>query len=412
MDVVSAFLHADVVSNIYMEQPEGYHVPSSASSRLVCKLDKALYGIREAPRAWNALFNSWLVYFGFSQFSVDPAIFTIISSDFLYVLVVYMDESIIVGRFSPFIAAFKVVLSSHFDIDDLGPASWLLGCSITRGRLNHTLIFSQSQYVHNILEHFGMSTCSPNSTPMAAKLSTDSLLDLPLDVKTFPFASLIGKLLYYANMTRPDISTSVSLLSRFMSSPTCRHWEQAKRILRYVSGTKDYCLTFTGFISPEPLIWQDSSFADDVDRRSRNGFVTMMSGGSVSWSSRLQNNVALFTSKAEYMALTSSSQEAMFLRQLLPTVGLPITGPTATFEDNESCIALATDNMTTSKSKHIDIKYHYIRELVKQGSIRVLWCPTDDMLADSLTKFSLLSSVHLMHARRMLSGTFSGPVPS
>jgi hypothetical protein len=412
MDVVSAFLHADVVSDIYMEQPEGYHVPSSTGTRLVCKLDKALYGIREAPRAWNSLFSSWLVSFGFSQSSVDPAIFTITSSSFLYVLAVYVDDSILVGRNSPFISTFKSAFSARFDIDDLGPASWLLGCSITRDRVNHTLTFSQSQYVEDILEHFGMSTCTPTSTPMAAKLSTDSLLDQPLDVKAFPFSSLIGKLLYCANMTRPDISASVSLLSRHMTSPTCRHWEQAKRILRYVSGTKHYCLTFSGSISLEPLIWQDSSFADGIDRRSRTGFITMMSGGPVSWSSRLQKSVALSTSEAEYMALAASSQEAMFLRQLLPTVGFPLTGPTTTFEDNESCIALATNNMTTSKSKHIDIKYHYIRDLVKQGSIRVVWCPTGDMLADILTKFSLPSSVHLKHARRMLSGTFSGPGPS
>jgi len=112
------------------------------------------------------------------------------------------------------------------------------------------------------------------------------------------------------------------------------------------------------------------------------------------------------------MALAASSQEVMFLRQLLPTIGYSIVGPTITFEDNESCISLASNDMTTSKSKHIDIKYHYIRDLIKQGSIAIIWCPTDDMVADILTKFVFLLLIHRKHALRMLSGTFSGPGPT
>ena len=125
-------------------------------------------------------------------------------------------------------------------------------------------------------------------------------------------------------MTRPDITVVLSLLSHHMGSPIARHWEQANRVLRYVSGSKDYCLTFTGNISTDLLIWQDSYFADGIDRRSRTGFIAMMSGGPVSWSSKLQHNVALTTADAEYMALDVSSQETMFLRQLLPTSGCPV----------------------------------------------------------------------------------------
>jgi hypothetical protein len=295
-----------------------------------------------------------------------------ISSDLLYVLVVYVDDSILVSRNGPFISVFKAAFAARFGIEDLGPVSWFLGCSITRDRPNRILTLSQSQYVEDILEQFGMSTCCSPATPMSVKPSNDGLFDPTLDVKAFPFASLLDKLLYCSNMARSDISASVNFLSRYMSSPTCRHWKQAKRVLRYVSGTKDYSLTFNGSVPLEPLIWQDSSFADGIDNRSRTGFITMMSGGPVSWSSRLQKNVALFTAESEYMALAASSQEAMFLRQLLPNVGFPIIGPTTTFEDNESCISLATNTMNTSKSKHIDIKYHYIRDLVKQSSIRIV----------------------------------------
>ena len=174
---------------------------------------------------------------------------------------------------------------------------------------------------------------------------------------------------------------------------------------------KDYSIIFNGNISTDLLIWQDSSFADGIDRRSRTGFIAMISGGPVSWSSRLQHNVALSTAEAEYMALAASSQETMFLRQLLPTFGCPITRPITTYEDNKSRIALATNDMTPSKTRHIDIKHHFIRDRIKKGAISIVWCPTSDMLADILTKFSLPSSIHLKHARRMLSGTYSGPGP-
>ena len=158
--------------------------------------------------------------------------------------------------------------------------------------------------------------------------------DSPLDVKAFPFSSLIGKLLYCANMTRPDITVAVNLLSRHMGSPTARHREQAKRVLRYVSWTKDYRLTSTGNISTDLFGWQDSSFADGIDRFSRTGFIAMMSDGPVSWSNKLQQSVTLSTADTEYIALAASSQETMFLRQLLPTFGCPFTGPTLTYKDN------------------------------------------------------------------------------
>jgi hypothetical protein len=158
MDVVSAFQHADIVSDIFMEQPEGYHTPSATSTRLVCKIDKALFGIREAPRAWNTLLSSWLLSFGFSQSNVDPTIFTITSNRRLYVLAIYVDDCILVGRSGPFIYNFKSAFSTRFDIEDLGPASWVLDFCIVRDRTARTLTLSQSQHAEDILKKFGMAT--------------------------------------------------------------------------------------------------------------------------------------------------------------------------------------------------------------------------------------------------------------
>jgi hypothetical protein len=143
----------------------------------------------------------------------------------LYILAIYVDDCLLVGRTGPFILAIKASFGLRFDIEDLGPASWLLGCSIVRGRVLRNLTLSQSLYMEDIRDHFGMSCCHPSPIPISSKPTLNVLLDLPLDVKTFPFPSLIGKLLYRANMSRPDISDDVSLLNRHMSSPTARHWE-------------------------------------------------------------------------------------------------------------------------------------------------------------------------------------------
>jgi hypothetical protein len=200
-----------------------------------------------------------------------------------------------------------------------------------------------------------------------------------------------------------------------MISLGARRWEQAKRVLRYFYGTKEYCLiTFNGTIFIDIHNWQDFAFADAIDRRSRIGFIATKSGGPVFWSNKLQCNVTLSTAETKYMAMSASSQETMFLLlfcHILPTFGCRIACPTPTYEDNESCIALATNDITTSRSKHIDIKHYYIRELVKQGDISITWCPTYKILAHILTKFSLpSSSIHLKNTRRMLTSTYSSPV--
>jgi hypothetical protein len=190
---------------------------------MVCHLRKALYGIREAPKAWHDLFTSWLIEFGFEQSLVDPCVFTIIYQTLLYILALYVDDSILVGKRSKFFCKFKRDLSARFKIEDLGPAKWLFGCSIERDRERRTLKLSQSQYVSEILKLYEMDKCSSVGTPMAAKIVTDARSNEPLDKKKFPFPNLIGKLLYCSNCTRPDITVDVNHLSRYMSKPTVMH---------------------------------------------------------------------------------------------------------------------------------------------------------------------------------------------
>jgi len=182
-----------------------------------------------------------------------------------------------------------------------------------------------------------MSNATIVGTPMAAKQSMDVSANNLLDKKLFPFAKLIGKLLYCSNYTRPDITMAVNHLIRHMTSATTRHWEQAKRAMRYLSGTKKLAITFNRRLPIKLLMWQDSSFGDGENRKSRTGYVAMMCGSIKAWGSKLQPSVSLSTAEAKYMALSASPQEVVLLRQLLINLGKVAGGPTPMFEDNEGC---------------------------------------------------------------------------
>lgn len=247
-----------------------------------------------------------------------------------------------------------------------------------------------------------MTSCKAVSTPMA--LGHQETADSELLDTEVPYQRLVGSLLYLSVCTRPDIAMPVSYLSSFMSKPTRQHWELAKRVLRYLAGTMEHGLVFGGAPSGglELVGYSDADWAGDVaSRRSRTGYVFMLNGAAVSWRSQRQQTVALSTAEAEYMALTSAIQEAVYLRQMLGDLGAGPVGATVLNEDNQGCIALSKNNMTVGRSKHIDIKYHFSREKVESGEVVVQYCPTQEMLADGLTK-PLASPQHHVLCSKMM----------
>ena len=407
-DVCTAFLHSPVEEEVYMRQPEGYVKYDTDGTPFVCKLLRSLYGLKQAPRNWNKLVTEWLIDFGFTQCLTDPGAYTITVKGSLFVLCVYVDDCILVGRKSPFISDFKIKFSDRFKIEDLGPASWLLGCTITRDRQKRTICIGQRQLMSDLLDEFGMENCSPLGTPLPAKTLDAVALESPLlDVTKFRYARLVGKLAYASNCTRPDITAAVNFLTRFMSKPTEHTWQLAKRVLRYVKGTIDYSLIYHGSGDPIPTCWQDASFADGPGRRSRTGFVILMCDAAVAWGSRLQVTVCLSTVEAEYVALCAAAQELKYILQLLEGFGIVIHRPVLVHEDNKGCVFLAMNMSTTNKSKHIDIKYHFIRQCIREKKMTVVWCETSQMIADILTKFSLSSSQHLALALKMMGGALA-----
>jgi Reverse transcriptase (RNA-dependent DNA polymerase)/gag-polypeptide of LTR copia-type len=398
LDVETAFLYAPVEEEIFMRLPEGL---DSAGRGQVVRLRKALYGLKQAPRNWNKVITQWLLSYGFTQSQVDPGVYVYNQGGDFYILALYVDDSILVGRRGPFISKFKQALRAAFNIQDLGAASFLLGMTITRDRHACTLTLAQRQYIMDMLQTFNMASCKPVSTPMSLghQASESHLLE-----PATPYQQLVGSLLYLSVCTRPDISMAVSMLSCHMSKPTRQHWELGKRVLRYLAGSADVGLVYGAKpqAGKELVGYSDADWAGDATtRRSRTGYVFMLNGAAVSWRSQRQQTVALSTAEAEYMALTAAIQEAVYLRQLLTDLGEKPAGATVINEDNQGCIALSRNSMTVGRSKHIDIKYHFSREKVESGEVDVQYCPTEKMLADQLTK-PLAGPQHQQLCRSMM----------
>lgn len=240
-----------------------------------------------------------------------------------------------------------------------------------------------------MLTRFGMSDCKPVSTPLVLgdKLTMDPDADDDGDhpKDKYPFRELIGALMYAATATRPDIMHAVSALSQFNSCYSTKHWVAAKRVLRYLRGT-DHRLTF----SADQLPLQGFADADwgncVIDRRSYTGFTFILSGAAVTWESRKQRTVALSSTEAEYMAISDATKEAMYLKTFLEELGHKKLAEITLFNDNRGANCLAENPIYHARSKHIDLRHHYIRQVLGEKMLKLSYLPTEEMLADVLTK--------------------------
>lgn len=267
---------------------------------------------------------------------------------------------------------------------DLGKASQCLGLNIIRDENSITL--EQKKFITEVLDRFAMSECKTVKTPIevALKISHDKEAVIRSD---YPYRQVIGCLLYIAQGTRPDIAFAVNTLSRYSNEPKTEHVTAVKRILRYLQGTKDLKLTYTKDGNASIVGYCDADWASDVlDRKSCTGYLFMLQGGAISWSSRKQQTVALSTAEAEYMAMSSATQEALWLRQLSEELGHQLSEPLIIFSDSQSAIKLSTSDCYLPRTKHIDIRHHFLKQHVDNCSIKFCYCKGSEMIADILTK--------------------------
>uniref|UniRef100_A0A2N9EW40 Integrase catalytic domain-containing protein n=1 Tax=Fagus sylvatica TaxID=28930 RepID=A0A2N9EW40_FAGSY len=389
MDVKTAFLHGDLEEEIYMVQPEGFE--AKGKEHKVCRLKKSLYGLKQAPRQWYKKFDSFMVGQGYTRTDADHCMYVkqFPNGKFI-ILLLYVDDMLIVGQDANMVGSLKKELFKSFDMKDLGPARQILGMQILRDRKAKKLWLSQEKYVERVLERFNMKHAKPVSTPLGghfklSKKSCPSSNKEKENMESIPYSSAVGSSMYAMVCTRLDITHAVGVVSSFMVNPGKEHWEAVKWIFRYLRGSSKSCLSFG---SSKPVLegYTDADMAGDLDgRKSTSGFLFTFAGGAVSWQSKLQKCVALSTTEAEYIAATEAGKEMLWMKRFLQDLGLK-QDEYVVHCDSQSALDLSKNSTYHSRTKHIDVRYHWLRLIVDQQLMQLRKIHTDKNPADMLTK--------------------------
>lgn len=381
LDVNNAFLQGELHEEVYMTQPPGFI--DHDRPHHVCRLKKSIYGLKTAPRAWYMALRQHLLDTGFQNSLSDTSIFTLLSgSQYTYVLV-YVDDIIVTGSQPQVIAYVLHSFAQRFSIKDPTDLHYFLDIEVNRTAKGMHLM--QRRYILDLLARTNMLDAKAVSTPMETtpRLTLQSGTTLS---DASQYRSIVGSLQYLA-FTRPDISFAVNRLSQFMHKPTETHWQAAKRVLRYLAGTVSHGI-YMKVGSPLTLhAFTDADWAGDIDDYvSTNAYVIYLGSTPVSWSSKKQNGVARSSTEAEYRAVANTASEVRWVCSLLQELGIRIPVTPVIYCDNIGATYLCANPVFHSRMKHIAIDYHFIRNMVQLGIVRVSHVSTKDQLADALTK--------------------------
>lgn len=359
-----------------MEQPPGFI--DSRYPNHVCRLKKALYSLKQAPRAWFQRLSSFLLQLGFTCSRADTSLFVFRRDSCILYLLVYVDDIILTRNNTEFISR----LHKEFAIKDLGKLNYFLGLEVSY--TTNGLLLTQAKYAHDILTRAGLMDAKPASTPLTKSTQITSHGD-PFSDLTF-YRSLVGAL-QYLTITRPDLSYAVNQVSQFLHAPTTDHFRAVKRILRYVKGTLSFGLTFQRSHSISLVAYSDADWARCIEtRRSTYGYSIFLGGNIVSWSAKKQPTASRSSCESEYQAMANTASELVWITHLLRELhASPTTSPTL-FCDNKSAIFLSQNPVAHKRAKHIDIDYHFVRELVSSGRLLTRFVPTNHQLSDIFTK--------------------------
>ena len=395
LDVSNAFLHGYLKEEVYMQQPPSY--VDAANPSYVCKLHKSLYGLKQAPRAWFERLTFHLIHLGFQASFTDSSLFIFQSKSTIIYLLLYVDDIIITGNNSQHVSSLIATHSSVFELKDLGDLNYFLGVQISRTQFGLTLC--QSKYASEVLHRFHMENSKPTKTPCCPS-SRLLLNDGVAFFDPLEFRSMVGAL-QYLTFTCLDLAFSVHQLCQFMSSPTTVHLEAAKRVLRYIRGTLSHGISFT----LGPLTLTTFSYADwasdPSDHRSTTSLLVFLGPFPISWSSKKQKTVARSSTEAEYHALATTAAEVSWLHILFKELRIFLSHVNVLWCDNASTIALFANPVFHSRTKHIEVNYHYVREKVLRRDLCVHFVSSKDNLVDKFTK-PLPSPSFLLQRRKLL----------
>lgn len=379
-DVKNAFLNGELEEEIFMKPPPGYE-----KSNKCLRLRKSIYGLRQAANVWNKTIDNVLVNIGFEANSADKCLYSRnVKSGKCFVLI-HVDDILIASKSLKDLNDTAYNINKHFKIKDLGEAKHYLGIDITRNSKGDIFI-SQSAYIDSII--------------IAAKLEDAKTSRFPLDPGYFKikddkllpsnelYRKIVGKLLYLSTNTRPDIAASIAFLSQKITNPTQTDLNELKRVVRYLKLTRNLKLRLSDKQKSAKLVtFSDANWAEDEkDRKSNSGYLIMKNGGAISWCCRKQDIVTLSSMEAEYVALSETCKEVLWLEKIIATFDDETSTQRIVHTDSQSCISHINNQKFSNRSKHIDTRYHFMKDLHNDKRIVLKYVATNDNIADMLTK--------------------------
>ncbi|WVZ97695.1 hypothetical protein U9M48_043209 [Paspalum notatum var. saurae] len=380
LDVKSAFLNGYINELVYVDQPPGFEDPRKPNHEY--RLHKALYGLKQAPRAWYERLRDFLIMQGFKISKVDMTLFTKDVNGDLFICQIYVDDIIFGCTNEKLSHEFGAMMSREFEMSMIGELNFFLGFQIKQ--VKGGIFIHQENYCRDLLKKFKMGDCKPISTPMSMNEHLDVDVDgKPVDQSTY--RSMIGSLLYLT-ASRPDIMFSVYLCARFQAAPKESHLTAVKRILRYLKHTPSIGLWYPEGAKLELLGYSDLDFAGyHVDRKSTSGGCHLLGRSLVSWSSKKQNYVALSTAEAEYIAAGACCAQILYVKQPFLDFGV-VCGSMPLLCDNENAAKITKNPIQHSRTKHIDICHHFLRDHEAKVDITITGVRSEEQLADIFTK--------------------------
>jgi transposase InsO family protein len=391
LDVKTAFLNAQVEEDIYIDIPEGMNVDTSH----VLKLNRALYGIKQAPREWHKEIHNMLMTLEYTSCRKDPCIYWKKTKN---------DNIIIIGLFVDDIVSSynihdnnewvndKKKLMTKYEMTDMGNIHHILGMKIIRD--DSYIMITQDVYINDKLKEFRYDAAKTVTAPeTTSHTSSSSHTSMPLNIRDIHlYRQMVGSLMYAACSTRPDITHATNMTARYMSNPSEENMIMVQRIFRYLNGAKHHGLLYTipnkhqgGEL--ELCGYSDADWGGDLtDRKSTTGYCTMLNGNLISWQSKKQTTVALSSTEAEYMAICDITKEIMWIKMILEELNFKVITPIIIYVDNQSSIKISENDISHERTKHIDIKHYFVKDAIQQKIIQLKWISTHQQLADIFTK--------------------------
>ena len=377
LDVSTAYLYGRTSEPIFVELPEGH--PKRDGRSMVYKTFSSVYGLKRAPKIWNGTLHKFLLSLGFKNCPVERCLYR--RRDFY--LLVYVDDLLYTARSMKEIREFEEKIGSKFKVRIEKEVTKFVGYEfeVTEGSVK----LKQEAYIKKLVEAFGLEDGKSYETPMQSNLDLEKNNGKPLEDRQL-YQGLLGALLFVNLGTRPEISFAVNQLSRMAKNPTITHLKLLKRVARYLKGSAGLGLEFKRAKEVELSLYVDSSWANSAGRKSIFGFTVLLNGTPVAFRSKQQSIVALSTTEAEYVGLCGAVRELLYVRNLLRFLGVRMKHPLRVMNDNQAALKIGENLSSVSRTKHIELKYFFVQDLVEEEKIKLEYVPTEDMVADIFTK--------------------------